>query len=85
MERGSIKIIIEEGKTPSVEAQLADNNLWLHKYEISRIFNCFPQKIEANLRSIFKQRLLWKSDVTYNHRYVYKGAERQCLYYRACC
>jgi hypothetical protein len=81
MERGTIKIIIEEGQTPSVEAQLADNSLLLNKYEISRLFNCFPQKIEANLRSIFKQRLLWESDVTYNRRYVYKGTERQCLYY----
>jgi hypothetical protein len=81
MEKGSIKIINEEGKTPSVEAELVDNTLWISKYEISNLFNCFPQKVEANLRSIFKSHLLWESDVTYTHRYTYKGIERQCLYY----
>jgi hypothetical protein len=78
---GYIKIINEEGKTPSVEAELANNTLYMNKYEISRLFNCFPQKVEANLRSIFHSHLLWKSDVTYTHIYTYKGIERQCLYY----
>jgi hypothetical protein len=81
METGYIKIIREEGKTPSVEAQLADNTLWMDKYSIAKMFNCFPQKVEANPRSIFKNRLLYESDVTYTHRYIYKGIERQCLYY----
>jgi hypothetical protein len=81
METGSIKIINEEGKAPSVEAQLANNTLWLNKYQIAKLFNCFPQKVEANLRSIFKSRLLWEEDCTYNQRYTYKGVERQCLYY----
>jgi hypothetical protein len=58
METGSIEIINEEGKAPSVEAQLANNTLWLNKYQIAKLFNCFPQKVEANLRSIFKSRLL---------------------------
>ena len=81
METGSVRIIQEEGKAPSVEATLADNNLWMNKYEIAKLFNCFPQKIEANLRSIFKSHLLWEEDCTYNRRYTYKGIERQCLYY----
>ncbi|MDR0506868.1 MAG: hypothetical protein LBH32_08660 [Dysgonamonadaceae bacterium] len=81
METGSIKIINEEGKTPSVEAELVSNNLWINKYEIAKLFNCFPQKVEANLRSIFKSRLLWEEDCTYNHRHTYKGVERQCIYY----
>jgi hypothetical protein len=81
METGSIKIINEKGKAPSVEATLVDNNLWMNKYQIAKLFNCFPQKVEANLRSIFKSHLLWKEDCTYNHRYTYKGVERQCLYY----
>ena len=81
METGNIKIIREEGKTPSVEATLADNNLWLNKYQITNMFNCYPQKIEANLRSIFKNRLLYEADVTYMHKYTYKGIERQCIYY----
>jgi hypothetical protein len=81
MEKGSIKIINKEGKTPSVEAKLVDNTLWLTKYEIAMLFNCFPQKVEANLRSIFKSHLLWETEVTYTHRYTCKGIERQCLYY----
>jgi hypothetical protein len=81
MEKGYIRIIREEGKTPSVEVQLVDNTVYINKYEIAKLFNCFPQKVEANLRSIFKSRLLWEQDVIYNHRYIYKGQERQCLYY----
>jgi hypothetical protein len=81
METGYIKIVREEDKAPSVEATLANNNLWLNKYQIAKMFNCFPQKVEANLRSIFKNRLLYESDVTYTLRYTYKGIERQCLYY----
>ena len=81
MERGYIKINIEEGKMPSVETTLVNNDLWLSKNEIARLLNCFPQKIEANLRSIFKDNLLWKNDCTYNHRYTDKGIEKQCLYY----
>jgi hypothetical protein len=81
MKTGYIRIIREEGKAPSVEAQLANNTLWMDKYSIAKMFNCYPQKVEANLRSIFKNRLLYESDVTYTHRYIYKGTERQCFYY----
>ena len=81
MKTGFIKINIEEGKTPSVEATLVNNDLWISKYEMARLLNCFPQKIEANLRSIFKDNLLWESDCTCNHRYTDKGIEKQCLYY----
>jgi len=81
METGSIKIIIEEGKTPTVEAQLVDNNLWLSKAEMARLFNCFYMKIDANLRSIFKSHLLWEEDVSYTHRFTYKGKEHQVDYY----
>jgi hypothetical protein len=81
MEFGNIKIVIEEGKAPSVEAQLVNNTVWMNKNSMARMLNCFPQKIEMNLRSIFKNHLLWESDVTYNHRYTYNGVERQCIYY----
>ena len=81
MDRGYIKIIQEEGKAPIVEMQLVDNNLWQDKCEIAKLFHCFPQKIEMNLRSIFKSHLLWESDVTYTYRYTYKGQERQAVYY----
>jgi len=81
METGSIKIIIEKGKTPSVEAQLVDNNLWLSKWQMCQLFDCFYQKIEMNLRSIFKSKLLWEDDVSYTYRYTDKGIEKQCVYY----
>jgi len=81
METGSIKIINETGKAPSVEAELVNNTLWIHKYGIARLFNCFPQKIEMNLRSIFKNGLLWEDECTYNRRFRDKGIEKQCLYY----
>ena len=81
MERGSIKINIEEGRTPSVEARLVNNNLWLTKNEMARLLNCFVQKIDANLRSIFKQHLLWEADCSYCNRYVDKGTEKQTMYY----
>jgi hypothetical protein len=81
METGSIQIIREEGKAPSVEGQLADNDLKMSKYEIAKLFHCFPQKIEANLRSIFKSRLLCEQNVSFTYRYTDKGIEKQTVYY----
>jgi Virulence protein len=81
METGFIKINNTEGKQPSVEVQLVRNTVWLTKSEMARLFNCHSQKIEANLRSIFKNNLLWENECTYNHRYMDKGIEKQCLYY----
>jgi len=81
METGYIKINIEEGKAPSVEAQLVNNNLWLTKNEMARLFNCFVAKIDANLRSIFKQHLLWETDCAYCNKYIDKGIEKQTMYY----
>ncbi|GHT21394.1 hypothetical protein FACS189430_01360 [Bacteroidia bacterium] len=82
METGYIKIINEEGKASSVEAQLINNTVWMAKWEIARLFNCFNQKIDANLRSIFKGCLLWEKDVTHTYRYTdNKGNERQIVYY----
>jgi hypothetical protein len=81
MEKRSIKIIIEEGKTPSVKAQLVDNTVWLAKWEIARLFGCYGQKVEMNLRSIFKSRLLWENEVCHTYRYTEKGIEKQGVYY----
>jgi hypothetical protein len=75
METGSIKINLEENKAPSVEAQLVNNNLWLTKNEIARLLNCFVQKIDAELRNIFKNNLLWEDDCTYCNRYIDKGID----------
>lgn len=81
METGYIRIVQEEGKVPSVEAGLVDNNLWLVDWEIARLFNCFPQKVRMKLRSIFKSSLLREDDVTLTYRYIDKGVERQRVYY----
>jgi len=81
MEIGNIKIIIEEGKRPSVEAQLVNNTVWMSKATMARLLNCFNQKIEMNLRSIFKSRLLWEQDVSQTYRYNDNGIEKQIVYY----
>ena len=81
MEKGYIKIIIEEGKTPAIEAQLVDNTLWLSKYEMLRFFNCYGQKIEMNLRSIFKNNLLFEKDVTRSYRFTEHGINKEAYYY----
>jgi hypothetical protein len=81
METGYIKIINEEGKTPLVEAQLVGDTLWISAWQMGRLFNCFNQKIKANLRSIFKSKLLYESDVSCTYRYTDKGIEKQVVYY----
>jgi len=81
METGYIKINIEEGKAPLVEARLVNNNLWLTKHQMARLFNCFYAKIDANLRSIFKQQLLFERDCSFCNRYMDKGLEKQTMYY----
>jgi len=80
-DKGYIKITNEEGKTPSIEAQLVNNTLWMMKFEMMYFFNVFGQKIEMNLRSIFKSGLLNERDVTYSHRYIEKGIEIEAIYY----
>ena len=81
METGYIRINIKEGKTSSVEAQLVNNTVWMSKHAMARLLNCFYQKIDMNLRSIFKSHLLWEQDVSYTYRYTDKGIEKQIEYY----
>jgi len=81
MKTGNIKIIIEADKTPTVEAELVNGNVWMSKIYIARLFNCFYQKVDANMRSIFKNRLLIEDDVMYTYRYTDAGIEKQIEYY----
>ena len=81
METGYLKIIIEEGKAPSVEAELVYGNIWMSKWSMCQFFNCFYQKIEMNLRSIFKTGLLVENKVSRTYRYTEKGIEKQTVYY----
>ena len=55
---GYINIIIEKGKEPFVEAELVNGNVWMSKWAMDKLFNCFFQKVEMNLRSIFKSELI---------------------------
>ena len=48
---------------------------------MARLFNCFNQKVEMNLRSIFKSGLLYEDNVTCSYRYTDKGIEKQIIYY----
>ncbi len=81
METGYIRIVQEEGREPSVEAELVAGNVWMCKYEIAKLFGCYTGRVEMNLRSIFKNRLLSEDEVTVNRRYTLGGVERQRLYY----
>jgi hypothetical protein len=81
MQKGSITITIEEGKTPTVEAELINGNVWMSKWTMCQLFDCFYQKIEMNLRSIFKSHLLIEDKVSYTYRYTDKGIEKQIEYY----
>ena len=53
----------------------------MSKNDIARLFNCFNQKIETNLRSIFNSHLLREEDVSFTYRYTDKGVEKQIVYY----
>jgi len=81
MKTGKIEIIIEAGKTPAVEIELVNGNVWMTKNDIDRLFNCYFQKVDTNLRSIFKSGILREEEVSYTYRYTDKGIEKQCMYY----
>jgi hypothetical protein len=81
MNTGYIRIIGEEGKTPYVEAELVNGNVWMSRYAICQFFGCFQQKIDANLRSIFQSKLLTEDKVSYTYRYTDRGVEKQIEYY----
>jgi hypothetical protein len=58
MERGKITIA-ENG----VRITPNDGNVWLSVWEIAKTFDVFPAKVNANIKSILKSNVLWKSDV----------------------
>jgi len=81
MQTGSIKISFEDGKTPLVEIQLINSDLWLTQNELARFFGVFVQKINAELNSIFKNKLLNEWDCIRYNRYIDKGLEKQTVLY----
>ena len=78
---GNIQIRFEEGRNPSVEMQLANDNLWLTKNEMARFFGVFVQKINAELNDIFKTGLLNEQECTICNRYIDNGLEKQYTIY----
>jgi hypothetical protein len=81
MKTGTIKIQIEEGKSASIESTLVNGDLWMTKNQMARFFGVFVQTIDAELRSIFKNGLLFEQDCTLCNRYVDKGIEKQTVFY----
>jgi hypothetical protein len=67
MDTGYVKIIFEEGNAPYVEAQLVNGNIWISKWTMCQLFNCFYQKIDKNISSIFKQGLCLCNDMCMKH------------------
>lgn len=64
--RGYITITGLEDKDehPIVSVKIENGNVWMTKHELARLFGVFVQTIDANVRSIFKSRLLYDGDVT---------------------
>jgi hypothetical protein len=57
-------ITIENGRV-SVPA----GNIWMSAYEIAALFECFPAKVSANVRSILKSGVLDERRVCRTFRY----------------
>ena len=81
MQTGNIKISFEDDKTPLVEMQLINSDLWLTQNELARFFGVFVQKINAELKTIFKNNLLNEWDCIRYNRYIDKGLEKQIALY----
>lgn len=75
---GYITIAEEPTGHWTVEVQLVDNNVWLTKNEIARLFHVFVAKVEASMRSIFKNEILFEADVTRQVGYERHG--KRCSY-----
>jgi hypothetical protein len=65
MERGKI-IITGNG----VKITPASGNIWLSVYEIAKLFDVFPAKVNSNIRAVFKSETLRESDVSYCYHYT---------------
>ncbi len=63
-DRGYIKITEEPIGNWKVEARLVDGNVWLAQHEIARLFGVFVATVRNNLRAIFKNGVLFESQVS---------------------
>ena len=79
LHRGNITItgLEDINRHPTVSVKLENGNVWLTKHELARLFGVFIQTIDANMRSIFKSRILNESEATITE----KQDKRYVTYY----
>lgn len=79
LHRGNITItgLEDINRHPTVSVKLENGNVWLTKHELARLFGVFIQTIDANMRSIFKSRILSESEATITE----KQDKRYVTYY----
>ncbi len=79
LHRGNITItgLEDINRHPTVSVKLENGNVWLTKHELARLFGVFIQAIDANMRSIFKSRILNESEATITE----KQDKRYVTYY----
>ena len=64
MERGTMTI---KGKGIVINAP--HNEIWMTQHELADLFQCFVAKVNANVRSILKNRLLDENRVCWTYKY----------------
>ena len=64
MERGNITITRD-----TVHVALVGGTVWLSQHQIADLFGMLYSKVNSNIRSIFKNKLLWESDVMHTHHF----------------
>ena len=79
LHRGNITItgLEDINRHPTVSVRLENGNVWLTKHELARLFGVFIQTIDANMRSIFKSRILNENEATITE----KQDKRYVTYY----
>jgi hypothetical protein len=66
MDTGYVKIVIEEGNAPYVEAQLVNGNIWISKWTMCQLFNCYYQKIDKNI-AVFSNNVFCTRKMFHTH------------------
>ena len=82
LHRGNITItgLEDINRHPTVSVRLENGNVWLTKHELARLFGVFIQTIDANMRSIFKSRILNESEAQSGGRYFSQFPHQHLLH-----
>lgn len=64
MERGHIAITRD-----AVHVTLVGGTVWMSQHQIADLLGVFYSKVNSNIRSIFKNKLLWEGDVMHTHHF----------------